>query len=83
MKSRHLCLCYINGIAITQSYNELSARYRVLPTDFSVPDLDQITTQFKGSNQMRTDEQNEFTKEIEETMYEQNTTAFQSYKKVT
>lgn len=66
----------------TQSYNELSARYRELPTDFYIPELDQITTQSKDNKQMRTDEQNEFAKEIEEAMYEQNISAFQTYKKL-
>jgi thymidylate synthase (FAD) len=66
----------------TQSYNELSARYRELPTDFYVPELDQITTQSKDNKQMRTDEQNEFAKEIEEAMYEQNISAFKTYKKL-
>ena len=41
----------------TQSYNELSARYRPLPELFYVPEVEQITTQHTDNKQMRTDEQ--------------------------
>lgn len=40
----------------TQSYNELSARYRELPEEFYVPAASQITTQSKDNKQMRTTE---------------------------
>lgn len=40
----------------TQSYNELSARYRELPEEFYIPDPKVITTQSKDNKQMRTDE---------------------------
>lgn len=42
----------------TQSYNELSARYRELPEEFYIPELNQITTQSTDNKQMRTDEIN-------------------------
>lgn len=42
----------------TQSFNELSARYRELPEEFYIPELDQITTQSTDNKQMRTGEQN-------------------------
>jgi len=42
----------------TQSYNELSARYKELPEEFYVPELAQITTQSTDNKQMRTDEIN-------------------------
>ena len=41
----------------TQSYNELSARYKQLPAEMYVPALDQITTQSTDNKQMRTSEQ--------------------------
>lgn len=41
----------------TQSYNELSARYKQLPSEMYVPALDQITTQHTDNKQMRTTEQ--------------------------
>jgi thymidylate synthase (FAD) len=41
----------------TQSYNELSARYKELPEEFYVPELCQISTQSTDNKQMRTDEQ--------------------------
>lgn len=37
----------------TQSYNELSARYKELPTEYYVPDPDNIGTQSKSSKQAR------------------------------
>lgn len=40
----------------TQSYNELSARYRPLPAEFYIPAGEQITTQSTDNKQMRTDE---------------------------
>ena len=40
----------------TQSYNELSARYKELPNEYYVPDIKQITMQSKDNKQMRTDE---------------------------
>jgi thymidylate synthase (FAD) len=40
----------------TQSYNELSARYRELPEEFYVPEPAVITTQAKDNKQMRTTE---------------------------
>lgn len=66
----------------TQSYNELSARYRELPEEFYVPELEQITTQSKDNKQMRTDDQNEFAKDIQEAIFEQNITSFRTYKKL-
>lgn len=38
------------------SFNEISARYSVLPEEFYTPELDQITTQSTSNKQMRTDE---------------------------
>jgi thymidylate synthase (FAD) len=40
----------------TQSYNELSARYRELPQEFYVPEIKQITQQSTDNKQMRTNE---------------------------
>lgn len=40
----------------TQSYNELSARYKQLLAEMYVPALEQITTQHTDNKQMRTDE---------------------------
>jgi len=40
----------------TQSFNELSARYRELPEEFYIPEAAQITTQSTDNKQMRTDE---------------------------
>lgn len=40
----------------TQSYNELSARYKELPEEFYIPNAEQITTQSEDNKQMRTDQ---------------------------
>lgn len=41
----------------TQSYNELSARYKELPEEFYVPELNQIGMQSTDNKQMRTADQ--------------------------
>jgi thymidylate synthase (FAD) len=64
----------------TQSYNELSARYRELDAEFYIPELDQITTQSPDNKQMRTKEQNPDAKYIRDYMIIQNNQAFEMYK---
>lgn len=63
----------------TQSYNELSARYRPLSAEFYVPELDQITTQSKDNKQMRTDEQHPQAVFLRDLIKQQNESAFQMY----
>ena len=63
----------------TWSYNELSARYRPLPEEFYVPELDQITTQHADNKQMRTSEQNPKAEHIQNTMKVTNQRAFEAY----
>lgn len=63
----------------TQSYNELSARYRPLPEEFYVPELEQITTQSKDNKQMRTDEMNPKARWIQDRIETQNKEAFEAY----
>lgn len=63
----------------TQSYNELSARYRPLPAEFYVPEPEQITTQSTDNKQMRTDEQNENAENLRKLMQQQNKGAFSLY----
>ncbi len=64
----------------TQSYNELSARYRELPEEFYVPELDQITTQHTDNKQMRTSEQNPMAETIQWAIRKQNQEAFEMYR---
>lgn len=64
----------------TQSYNELSARYKELPEEFYVPKLEQITTQSKDNKQMRTDEVNENAASIQQGIYDQCENAFHRYR---
>lgn len=64
----------------TQSYNELSARYRELPEEFYIPELDQITTQSKDNKQMRTDNIHPEAEIIQGTIAHQNAKAFQAYR---
>ena len=64
----------------TWSYNELSARYKELPEEYYIPDVDQITTQSKDNKQMRTDGKNKFASEIQHQMRQNNKEAFAIYK---
>ena len=63
----------------TQSYNEISARYKELPEEFYIPELEQITTQSKDNKQMRTDEVNPNAKVIQGVIRQQNQMAFMAY----
>ena len=64
----------------TQSYNELSARYRELPAEFYIPELSHITTQSTDNKQMRTDEENKNARFIQGMIRHQNQEAFDAYK---
>lgn len=66
----------------TQSYNELSARYRVLSEEFYVPELEQITMQSADNKQMRTTEQNPSAAIIQGIISKTNTASFASYHKM-
>lgn len=66
----------------TQSYNELSARYRELPEEFYIPELEQITTQSTDNKQMRTKEQHPEAEEIALNIVGSNRASFQVYKKL-
>lgn len=66
----------------TQSYNELSARYRELPEEFYVPDVGVITTQSEDNKQMRTKEQHPLASEIRESIALSNARSFQAYKQL-
>ena len=63
----------------TQSYNELSARYKELPEEFYIPVIEQITTQSADNKQMRTDEINSFADTIQTMIVKQNEDAFSTY----
>lgn len=64
----------------TQSFNELSARYKELPEEFYVPEAAQITTQSTDNKQMRTDEVHEYAEGWRKVMNSQNASAFKTYK---
>lgn len=64
----------------TQSFNELSARYRELPEEFYVPEASQITTQSTDNKQMRTDKVHEAAEGWRRVIRDQNSSAFRSYK---
>ncbi len=64
----------------TQSYNELSARYKELPEEFYIPELNQITTQSSDNKQMRTTKQNEYAEEIQRIITLQNEKSFSKYR---
>ena len=63
----------------TQSYNELSARYKELPEEFYIPELDQITTQSSDNKQMRTNEQNPHAQHIADEIKASNEMSFNCY----
>ena len=65
----------------TQSYNELSARYRELPEEFYVPDANLIGVQSKDNKQMRdTEVQLDDSKSIANLMRRTNKYSFEVYK---
>lgn len=66
----------------TQSYNELSARYRQLPSEMYVPELEQITTQSTDNKQMRTDEINEHATLIQHLIEKQNQESYNLYQRL-
>ena len=66
----------------TQSYNELSARYRELPEEFYIPEINQITTQSSDNKQMRTEELNTNADAIRRGILDQNKAAFGTYKEL-
>ncbi len=66
----------------TWSFNELSARYKELPEEFYVPELDQITTQSTDNKQMRTDTQHPQSDMMRDLMKNQNHMAFFLYREL-
>lgn len=66
----------------TQSYNELSARYRPLPEEFYLPTVAAIGSQSKDNKQMRNLETRDDADEIITAMREQNASAFRIYNKL-
>lgn len=64
----------------TQSYNELSARYRELPAEFYIPEAEAITTQSTDNKQMRTTEQHPHATFFRKEMKMHNQKAFELYK---
>lgn len=66
----------------TQSYNELSARYRPLPEEFYIPEHNVITTQSKDNKQMRTNEVHPNAEGFAEDIRASNEAAFQTYRQL-
>lgn len=64
----------------TQSYNELSARYRELPEECYLPEREVITTQHTDNKQMRTKVQHPESDEIQIAIQSANRASFQVYK---
>ena len=63
----------------TQSYNELSARYRELPDEWYLPEIKDITTQSKNNKQMKTESINPHSEEIQTAIQKQNKYTFECY----
>ena len=66
----------------TQSYNELSARYKELPEVYYIPELRLITEQSTDNKQMRTTEQNPHAEEIQNIMDTHCALSFQKYRRM-
>jgi thymidylate synthase (FAD) len=64
----------------TWSYNELSARYRELPEEFYVPELNQITQQATDNKQGRTTEQHHNAENMKLVIRATCANAFRNYK---
>lgn len=64
----------------TFSFNELSARYKELPEEFYIPELDSITIQSKSNKQCRTDELNSNAEDIRNFIIKSNEDSFKVYK---
>ena len=63
----------------TQSYNELSARYCVLDSDFFLPEVHTITEQGDGNKQMRSDKQHPDAMHIRKVIEKSNRHSFEEY----
>ena len=63
----------------TFSINEVSARYTELPSEYYVPEVDQITTQSTSNKQMRTDEMHPMAATIREVIQTQSRQAHEVY----
>lgn len=66
----------------TAAYNELSARYKKLPHEIYLPDLDQITTQSTDNKQMRTDTPHPEANQLREMMISAHEWSFEIYEKL-
>jgi len=66
----------------TQSYNELSARYRKLDSEYYLPELPLITTQSEDNKQMRTEKQHPEAFQIRKIMRMCNDNSFQAYERL-
>ena len=64
----------------TQSYNELSARYKELPEEFYIPNANQITTQSTDNKQMRTNEVHKDALVFQRMMHLRSKKAFEDYR---
>ena len=66
----------------TWSFNEISARYAVLPEEFYIPAIDQITTQSTSNKQMRTNKQNSQAEAMRDLMRTCNEGSFEIYREM-
>lgn len=66
----------------TWSFNEVSARYKQLPSEFYVPGTEQITTQSSDNKQMRTVERNPQADEIQRLIRDSCKWAFAVYEQM-
>lgn len=63
----------------TWSFNEVSARYSMLPEEFYIPEVSQITTQSASNKQMRTDIEHPSATAVQDMISAQCASAFHVY----
>lgn len=66
----------------TWSFNEISGRYSVLPEEYYIPELSQITTQSTSNKQMRTDMEHPKSMDIQDDISASCKWAFDTYSKL-
>ena len=66
----------------TWSFNEVSARYSVLPEEYYIPEVSQITTQSTSNKQMRTDEVHPHAETFQRAVSDQCAQAFSLYRRL-
>jgi thymidylate synthase ThyX len=71
-----------NNFLVHNCFNEISARYSVLPEEYYIPEVSQITTQSASNKQMRTDEVHPEAEQIQDYISKQCQSAYEEYQRL-